>query len=183
MWRWGFGKRHSYGAGAVRDPVLLVVLGADVTRRKRFPPNNVQARRKPCIDCLDEGIDTKRKAPHPGPRCATHHRIKRRARSTNTWSAHIWETYGITEEEYWEIYEHQDSHCFICRRANGKRKRLSVDHCHATGAVRGLLCTACNRNVLGHLRDSPESLERAAEYLRTPPAVQVIGLRITPDLR
>lgn len=95
----------------------------------------------------------------------------------------MWETYGITEEEYWEIYEHQEGYCYICRRANGRRKRLSVDHCHATGMVRGLLCTSCNRNVLGHLRDDPAALERAAEYLRTPPAPQAIGVRITPDMR
>ena len=152
-------------------------------RRKRFPPNNVQARRKPCVDCTDEGITTKRKAPHPGPRCATHHRAKRRVRSTATWAVRIWETYGITEEEYWRIYEHQGAVCFICRRANGKRKRLSVDHCHATGTVRGLLCTGCNRNVVGHLRDDPVALERAADYLRRPPAVAVLGVRITPDCR
>ena len=152
-------------------------------RRKRFPPNNVTANRKGCIDCRDEGITTKRKAPHPGPRCSTHHRAKRRTRSTASWSQRIYETYGITESEYWEIYEHQEGYCFICRRANGRRKRLSVDHCHATGTVRGLLCTACNRNVLGHLRDDPEALRRGATYLDHPPAVEVLGLRITPDKR
>lgn len=152
-------------------------------RRKRFPPNNVKANRKPCIDCTEEGLQTKRKAPHPGPRCATHHRAKRRARSTVTWSQRIWETYGITEEDYWQVYEHQGGYCFICRRANGKRKRLSVDHCHATGTVRGLLCTACNRNVIGHLRDDPDALIRAAQYLSHPPAVEVLGVVITPDMR
>lgn len=151
--------------------------------KRRFPPNNVQARRKPCIDCIDEGVSTGRKAPHPGPRCATHHRAKRRQRSTVTWAQRIWETYGITEEEYWSIYEFQGGFCHICQRANGRRKRLSVDHCHSTGMVRGLLCTACNRNVLGHLRDDPEALIRGSEYLLKPPAVSVLGVRITPDCR
>lgn len=95
----------------------------------------------------------------------------------------MWETYGITEEEYWDIYDYQEGHCFICTRANGKRKRLSVDHCHATGMVRGLLCTSCNRNVLGHLRDDPDALIRGVCYLTAPPALDVIGLRITPDCR
>ena len=151
--------------------------------RRRYPAANVQARRKSCIDCADEGIATKRKAPHPGPRCATHHRAKKRQRGSYNHEVHIWENYGITSEEYWAIYEHQGGFCYICRRANGKRKRLSVDHCHATGIVRGLLCTACNRNVLGHLRDDPAALERGRDYLKSPPAIAVLGVRITPDMR
>jgi len=87
-------------------------------------------------------------------------------------------TYGITAEEYWSIYEFQGGVCYICRRANGKRKRLSVDHCHTTGIVRGLLCSKCNKDVLGHLRDDPEALYRAAEYLNGPPAVSAVGVRI-----
>ena len=149
-------------------------------RKRRFPPNNVQARRKSCIDCSDEGITTNRKAPHPGPRCATHHRAKRRSRTTATWAQRIWETYGITEEEYWAIYRYQLGHCFICERATGAKKRLSVDHCHASGLVRGLLCTACNRNVLGHLRDNKDAFVRVIDYLTQPPAVRIIGDRIVP---
>jgi hypothetical protein len=150
-------------------------------KRKRYPPNNVQANRKPCIDCTDSGITTKRKAPHPGPRCATHHRAKRRVRSSVSWAQRILDTYGITEQEYWEIYEHQGGKCYICRRATGARRRLSVDHCHETGVVRGLLDTACNRNVLGHLRDDPEAFQRAIDYLKKPPATEVIGWRTVPS--
>ena len=148
--------------------------------KKRYPPNNVKAKRKPCIDCADEGIETKRKAPHPGPRCATHHRVKRSKRRDMSWETRILVTYGITADEYWAIYEWQDGRCYICQRATGVRKRLSVDHCHATGLVRGLLCTPCNRNVLGHLRDDPDAIQRAIDYLMNPPAVDVIGDRIAP---
>jgi hypothetical protein len=160
--------------------------GADRSGRatapsKRYPPNNVVARRKPCIDCVAEGIITKRKAPHPGPRCSTHHRAKRTLRKDTTWEQRIWLTYGITASEYWEIYDYQQGSCYICRRATGVRKKLSVDHCHATGLVRGLLCTPCNRNVLGHLRDDCDALYRAVDYLMNPPAVDVIGDRITPN--
>ncbi|QFG08643.1 endonuclease VII [Mycobacterium phage Vanisoa] len=130
-----------------------------------------------CVDC-DEG--TKRKAPHPGPRCATHHREKRRDRSTGTWAARILATYGITAEEYWEIYEHQGRRCYICQRSNGKVKRLSVDHDHKTGIVRGLLCTMCNKYTLGWARDCIDFFKRAIEYLLNPPAVQVLGERIAP---
>lgn len=150
---------------------------------RRYPPNNVQARRRSCVDCRDEGITTERKAPHPGPRCATHHRARRRSHSTLSWSQRIWEKYGITEAEYLAIYEHQGGYCYICRRANGSKKRLSVDHCHKTGVVRGLLCSSCNARVLGHLRDDTVALQRAIDYLEHPPAVDVIGIRITPDMR
>ena len=85
--------------------------------KKRYPPNNVKAKRKPCIDCADEGIETKRKAPHPGPRCATHHRVKRSKRRDMSWETRILVTYGITADEYWAIYEWQDGRCYICQRA------------------------------------------------------------------
>ncbi|AFF28362.1 EndoVII [Mycobacterium phage RhynO] len=151
---------------------------------KRIPTQRSQDRahkRKPCIDCTAEGITTKRKAPHPGPRCVTHHRAVRAKRKSLSQEQRWMQVYGITAEQYWEIYEEQGGLCYICRRANGKRKRLSVDHDHATGIVRGLLCTACNRNVLGHLRDDPEAFERAIDYLDRPPAVRAIGVIVVPD--
>ncbi|MGE0576133.1 MAG: endonuclease VII domain-containing protein [Reyranella sp.] len=61
----------------------------------------------------------------------------------------------------------QEGRCKICRRPaeEGQWKVLRVDHDHATGKIRGLLCHHCNV-ALGHFGDSPELLERAAEYLR-----------------
>jgi hypothetical protein len=92
------------------------------------------------------------------------------------------QVYGITADEYWSIYRYQMGRCFICERATGVRKKLSVDHCHATGIVRGLLCSTCNSRVLGHLRDDISAFERAIDYLTSPPAVQVIGERIVPNV-
>lgn len=90
-------------------------------------------------------------------------------------------TYGITAEQYWKLYEYQGRCCYICQRAKGTaRKRLSVDHDHNTGLVRGLLCSPCNRNVVGHLRDDPEAFFRGGMYLRNPPAFRVIGQVIAP---
>ncbi|AOE44479.1 endonuclease VII [Gordonia phage Strosahl] len=119
----------------------------------------------------------------PGPRCATHHRQVRRNRRNYSHERHIGETYGITSEQYLQIYEAQGGVCYICQRARGLKKKLSVDHCHATGMVRGLLCQKCNRDILGHLRDDPEAAQRIIDYLRAPPAVQAIGVIITPDMR
>ncbi|WKW87275.1 endonuclease VII [Mycobacterium phage Chargerpower] len=146
---------------------------------KRKPPARPRAP-KQCVDCVAEGITAKRKTPHPGPRCATHHRAKKRERSSGAWGARILATYGITADEYWEIYEFQGGRCYICQRANGKFKRLSVDHDHKTGIVRGLLCTMCNKYTLGWARDCIDFFKRAIAYLTNPPAVQVIGERIAP---
>jgi hypothetical protein len=54
--------------------------------------------------------------------------------------------YGITLAEYVAMLVSQDSKCRICGTAKpGNRHRnFSVDHCHASGRVRGLLCTRCN---------------------------------------
>lgn len=87
----------------------------------------------------------------------------------------VLQTYGITSEQYWALYEAQGGVCAICQRAKGTaRRKLSVDHNHKTGEVRGLLCGPCNRDVLGHLRDDPAALRRGADYLENPPARRVL---------
>ncbi|ANA86812.1 endonuclease VII [Gordonia phage Bachita] len=146
----------------------------------RSDPDLVSRR---CKDCAAEGITSRRKAPYPGPRCTTHNRKKRNDRRSADHARRLKAVYNITGDEYVEILEHQDGRCFICRRATGKSRRLSVDHCHESsggGWVRGLLCGPCNQGVLGHLRDDPEALQRALDYLAHPPALDVIGKRYVP---
>lgn len=137
-------------------------------------------RKKICVDCKREGITTRRVAKYPGPRCATHHRLKRKQRRDYNHAEHIGRTYGITAEEYQAIYEAQGGRCYICQRATGARRKLAVDHDHDSGYVRGLLCRPCNHKVLGHLRDDTEALQRAINYLNNPPAFGVIGKRKVP---
>lgn len=132
--------------------------------------------RKRCKECIAEGITTHRVAKYPGPRCYTHHRAFKNKRKDYTHSEHIMRLYGLTSEEYWQIYRFQGGTCAICQRATGARRKLAVDHDHATGAVRMLACTRCNR-MMGHLRDDPEAFERAAECLRNPPADLALGRR------
>lgn len=132
----------------------------------------------PARSCKDCGGGA-RKAPHPGPRCATHHREEVARRKRATWEAYIYKTYGITGDQYDLLYSRQGGVCYICRRATGKTKKLAVDHDHATGFVRGLLCGPCNK-ILGHVRDDAATLDRASSYLREPPAHAVIG-KVKPD--
>ncbi|HHK0424560.1 MULTISPECIES: endonuclease VII domain-containing protein [Stutzerimonas stutzeri group] len=73
------------------------------------------------------------------------------------------ERYGITKDQYEAMFDQQGGVCAICKTHPDKGV-LHVDHCHATGAVRGLLCPSCNK-ALGLLRDSREALSRAIAYL------------------
>ena len=68
--------------------------------------------------------------------------------------------YGMEPEEFQAMKEKQNEACAICLQ----RKKLSVDHDHQTGRVRGLLCTNCN-TALGKLHDNSDNLRRAADYL------------------
>jgi Recombination endonuclease VII len=74
-------------------------------------------------------------------------------------------TYGITGEQYELLLKQQNYSCAICGRpeTNFKRK-LSVEHDHTTGEIKGLCCDHCNRIVLGKIRD-PNIFRKAAEYL------------------
>lgn len=87
------------------------------------------------------------------------------------YGAHILETYGITYGYYLELYQFQGGRCYICRK-EPKRRRLAVDHDHATGEVRGLLCSgqrSCNQDVLGNIT-SVDMARRIVLYLEDPPA-------------
>jgi hypothetical protein len=113
----------------------------------------------------------------PGPRCLKCWRIEKRRRSKAAHSKSVEAKYGISGADYDALYEAQGGRCALCRRATGARKRLAVDHDHKTGAVRGLLCGHCNREIIGRSGDDPEFFERAAEYLRNPPAREVLNVQ------
>lgn len=134
---------------------------------------------KTCRDCKAEGITTRREAKYPGPRCFTHHRKITAERRAKAHAKHVEGTYGISAEEYWAIHAYQGGRCAICQRAKGTGgRKLAVDHDHETGEVRGLCCKSCNRDVLGHLRDSVDALQRAIDYLNNPPARAGLDKRI-----
>ena len=74
--------------------------------------------------------------------------------------------YGIDTKTYDLILKMQNYQCLICSifHEDSKYKRLSVDHCHETGRVRGLICRRCNW-AIGHMKDDPKIAQGAYFYL------------------
>ena len=78
-------------------------------------------------------------------------------------------TYGMTQAEYDLLLQAQGGVCAICSggevtKRQGSVMRLTVDHDHQTGVVRGLLCNRCNR-ALGLFGDDPVVMRRALSYV------------------
>lgn len=73
--------------------------------------------------------------------------------------------YGLTHEKYVEMFEQQDGRCKICTKECSSGMNLSVDHCHKTGKIRGLLCKKCN-SALGMLNDDIALFRSAIMYLK-----------------
>ena len=76
--------------------------------------------------------------------------------------------YQISLQEVSQLLTNQNGRCAICGFSSMENPNLFplVDHCHATGKVRGLLCLNCNQ-ALGKFKDNPEVLRAAADYLES----------------
>lgn len=79
--------------------------------------------------------------------------------------------FGISHEDFLVLYESQNGCCKICGKEllrDNPRHNVdngsAIDHCHKTGAIRGILCHPCNKG-LGHFMDDPDLLRIAANYL------------------
>ncbi len=82
-----------------------------------------------------------------------------------TYATILTRQYGLSLAQYNEMLDRQHGRCAICREPF--HARPAVDHDHASGRVRGLLCTFCNTGI-GLFRDDPARLRSAIEYLETP---------------
>lgn len=123
-----------------------------------------------CKDCGS----TSRALPHPGPRCATCHRIRRNALSVARRLAYVAKQYNLTPEQYQALREACPKNakgeplCPICE----KRRASQVDHDHKCckgktscgKCVRGLLCGPCNK-FLGLIGDRTKALLNGVDYL------------------
>lgn len=88
-------------------------------------------------------------------------RVRRNRRLFN-----LKDRYGVSGEDYDHMYASQNGVCYICKNPEpNKTRHLAVDHCHATGMVRRLLCTHCNLG-LGAFKDNVELLFEGIKYLK-----------------
>lgn len=72
--------------------------------------------------------------------------------------------FGLSVKDYASLLAKQNGVCAICQKPDKDNIRLAVDHCHATGRIRGLLCSNCNI-ALGNFYDNVDSLKAAISYL------------------
>mgnify|MGYP000013335075 CR=1 FL=1 len=126
-----------------------------------------------CKDCqIEKSIDEFPKQPRNKDGLFTYCRSCNNARTVKSPNyklavrkAQLKKNYGITPEDYDLMFAKQQGVCAICSQPdNEKRQYLCVDHDHASGVVRGLLCHNCNIG-LGKFQDDPNLLNKAIWYL------------------
>ena len=126
-----------------KDPKELMDFGKDMNR-----PTGIQS---PCKECGRKANTNSYKK----------HREKRLKYKSNR---HVLR-YGITQQNYMDMFEQQNGCCNICGKHQTTLKyKLCVDHCHKTNKIRGLICMACNK-ALGLMLDDTQILQSAINYL------------------
>ena len=150
--------------------------GPPVMRPREVVAARDELGRKQCGSCL-EWLPTTDYAPHKASRDG----LQVQCGACRRFAKH-----GLTPGIAADILARQQGSCVVCSRDLGGGFHIDHDHQCCPGAtscgqcVRGLLCGGCNYKILGHLRDDVAALQRAIEYLKNPPAQQVIGKRIAP---
>lgn len=107
-------------------------------------------------------------------------------KSISNRKSHLKRKYSMTIEEYDEMLAGQGGGCAICGRPPRPDISLHVDHDHATGKIRALLCFRCN-NALGDFLDDETLLREAARYLaraaEDPDVADAIAARVAELIR
>jgi hypothetical protein len=125
--------------------------------------NGLMARCKVCVNALGKAYREKNK------KSERERRFKWRTANPEKHAEHgerarVKRMYGLTLEAYLEWFERAGHACAICGSTPKTSKHLHLDHCHATGRIRGVLCRGCN-TALGHAKDCPKILAKLAAYL------------------
>jgi hypothetical protein len=141
--------------------------GRPLSRHPRETPVPVGS--KWCPDCatvkpLDDFVRNAGQSQGRGPYCKPCHNARGRASKEKVGGSrtyHLKRRYGITAQEADVMLAEQGGLCAICKTAPAAH----VDHDHATGRVRALLCFNCNGG-LGQFKDNPLALHAAAYYVQ-----------------
>lgn len=128
-------------------------------RRQRVPKEDWPEGRRWCSGCQSFTL----LADCVGSRCKT-------CASMANHSSAIMGKFDLSGDDYMRLLHRQGGRCGICRR-RPRTRRFAVDHDHATGEVRGILCDTCNHDLLGGARDNVDTLRNAVAYLEAPPAL------------
>jgi hypothetical protein len=130
---------------------------AHYQRLLRHGHTRYRDRKRPAKQCSVDGCDN---ILYANTLCHQHYMKFRR-----------WKGWNVTPEVYNLMLKAQNYVCMICGEAeritngkSGKIRDMAIDHCHATGRIRALLCSPCN-TAIGLLKDDPATLRKAAEYL------------------
>lgn len=148
------GFRHCYRCGTTK-PL------AEFYSSHREPRGGSETRCKPCIAEIQASYRTRN--PDKVSIWEKNHAENRKPKHRDYMLKKL---YGISQSAYNSLLASQNG-CAICGGPPGGvrgKKTYGVDHCHATGKVRGLLCGNCN-NGLGRFFDNPEFLRNAAKYI------------------
>ena len=95
--------------------------------------------------------------------------------------------YGMGVQQRQELLQRCNGACMCCGDVPEPTKKfpeLVVDHDHATGDIRGMVCWKCNL-ALGHFKDSVVLIRAARSYLAAPPlaGLQAVSASALPALR
>lgn len=148
--------REAHMALASQSEVRACVRCEETKPESAFHRRGEGRRMSICGDCRNEvrrvkGLNKGRSKDRYRPQETPEERFRRK----------LWYEYKLTCEQYEALVQAQGGVCAICETAPEAGKRLVIDHCHATGVVRALLCTYCNV-VVGAYENHREA---AAKYL------------------
>lgn len=129
-----------------------------------FAPNRTNAKgyimvESRCYEC--QSARRRKSAPRATPKTPRSELVG----STDRATIHRLSKYNLTLDQYNQILEEQEGCCAVCYTVFDDITTPHIDHCHSTGAVRGLLCRRCNTGI-GMLGDDIDGVTRALDYLR-----------------
>jgi hypothetical protein len=133
--------------------------------RDKFTPDytKLDGLRYDCKDCRNKLRRERRKC-DPSKFLEYEHKPEVKAKQ---FAAMLKRQYHLTVEQFESMKKTQNNLCLICKQPeqHKTKKNLSIDHCHKTAVVRGLLCHRCNV-VLGLVKEDFEVIENLKKYLR-----------------